>query len=504
MERSSFGKLRSYLWPIHRHELRKFLPIFAIFFLIAFNYNILRSYKDSIVVTASHSGVETIPFIKLWLVLPSAMLITLAFTRLCNRFSREKVFYITLSFFLGFFLLFALVLYPFQDALHPHLLADRLEAILPKGFLGLIAIFRNWTYSLFYVMAELWSTAIFTVLFWGFANEVITVSEAKRFYGLLTVGGSLAGVFSGGATVVFSKYICFSWLLSNASSWDQSIFCLCFTVVLMGLITMVIFRWVNKYVILPEERQKGVPREKFRMSMRKNFAYLAQSKYLRKIALIVLSYNIAINLVEVVWKDQMRALFQDPSDYNAYMGEVIFFMGAFATLTGIFTTTKIVQRFSWTVAALVPPMVVGVSGLIFFNIVLFPKEKLSWLFALFQMSPLMLTVHLGSLQNCVSRSSKYTFFDATKEMAFIPLSSESRLKGKAAIDGVGSRLGKSGGSAIHQALILAFSSVAASSLYIGILFFFVILLWTGSVISLGKDFEEATSEEDLLEKKVLN
>src|SRR5436309_1998028 len=103
MKTPDFGKWRSFLWPIHRSELKKFLPMFFIFFFIAFNYNILRSYKDTIVITASHSGAETIPFIKLWAVLPSAVLFTLLFTRLANRFSREKVFYIIMSIFLVFF-----------------------------------------------------------------------------------------------------------------------------------------------------------------------------------------------------------------------------------------------------------------------------------------------------------------------------------------------------------------------------------------------------------------
>src|SRR5471030_2263726 len=103
METSGSGKWRSFFWPVHRAELSKFLPMFFIFFLISFNYNVLRSYKDTIIITASHSGAETIAFIKLWAVLPSAVLFTLLFTRLSNYFTREKVFYITISIFLVFF-----------------------------------------------------------------------------------------------------------------------------------------------------------------------------------------------------------------------------------------------------------------------------------------------------------------------------------------------------------------------------------------------------------------
>ena len=55
-----FGKWRSMLWPIHGFELKKFLPMFFLFFFINFNYTILRDTKDTLIVTAS--GAETIRF----------------------------------------------------------------------------------------------------------------------------------------------------------------------------------------------------------------------------------------------------------------------------------------------------------------------------------------------------------------------------------------------------------------------------------------------------------
>ena len=112
MNTSGFGRWRSFFWPIHRAELKKFLPMFFIFFFIAFNYNVLRSYKDTIVITASHSGAETIPFIKLWAVLPCAILFTLLYTRIANRFNREKVFYIIMSIFFSLFFPLCLHLVP--------------------------------------------------------------------------------------------------------------------------------------------------------------------------------------------------------------------------------------------------------------------------------------------------------------------------------------------------------------------------------------------------------
>ncbi len=484
---------RSFFWPIHKNELRKFLSLFAIFFFISFNYNVLRSYKDTIVVTASQSGAEAIPFIKLWAVLPSAILFTLLYTRLSNRLNREKVFYIIMSIFVGFFFLFTFVLYPAQDILHPTHLASKLQSYLPSGFKGFIAIYRNWTFTLFYIMAELWSTTIFSVLYWGFANEIISVGEAKRFYGLITFGGNIAGMFAGYAAIIFSSCQFFEWLPYGKTAWDQSIFFVGCAVISCSIITMMIFRWLNIHVIRPSEKN-APPKEKIRMSMRENFAYLSRSKYLLCIALIVFAYNLAINLIEVVWKDQMKTLYPNPADYNTYMGQVMFTMAILASLASLLTTSKVIQHYSWTVCALISPILVTITGILFFHFIIFPNHGLSWIVGSFAVSPLMLCVTLGSIQNCISRTCKYTFFDATKEIAFIPLSKESKLKGKAAIDGVGSRIGKSGGSVVHQSLILLFSTVAGSIPYVAAIFLVVAGIWIVSVIYLGKQFDQATAQ----------
>ena len=77
-----FGKVRSFLWPIHRTEFKKFFPMFIMFFLIAFNYNILRAAKDALVVTAPSAGAEAIPFIKVWAILPMALFMTYLFMKI--------------------------------------------------------------------------------------------------------------------------------------------------------------------------------------------------------------------------------------------------------------------------------------------------------------------------------------------------------------------------------------------------------------------------------------
>ena len=488
---AKFSKLRTCIWPIHRHELLKFVPLLILFFLIGFNYSLLRATKDALVITAPSSGAEALPFIKVWAIVPMAFLFTFLFTRVSNRFSREKTFYAMMSIFIGFFTIFLFFLYPFQDILHPHHLSDRIQQTLPMGFQGFIALFRNWTFTLFYVMSEMWSTIIMTVLLWGFANDVTSVGDAKRYYGLLGIGINISGIVAGQVATSMSRLNYHSFLPFGNNAWDQAVFFLTSLVIVNGILCMLIFRYMHKkkqgYNSESYCAQNGS--EKIKMGMRKNFGYLAKSPYLICIAIIVITYNIAINLIEVVWKDQVKQLYPNPADFNAYMGQILKWIGIVSTITSIFISSVMIRRFSWTFSALASPFILLFTGIAFFACFFFKDVGFSSISAFLEVTPLALCVFFGSLQNCLARASKYTLFDVTKEMAFTPLSKECKQKGKAAIDGVGSRLGKSGGSLIHQTLLMFFGTVALSTPYVAIILLGVISAWMVSVRSLGHQFD---------------
>lgn len=495
---TGFGKIRSCLWPIYAHETKKIVPMMLMIFLICFDYSILRNIKDALVVTAQSSGAEVIPFIKVWVLLPMAILFTLIFTRLTNRYSQERVFYIILTAFLVFFGFFTFIVYPFRDFFHPHILADSLELSLPIGFKGLIAMMRNWTFTLFYVVCELWGSMILSVLFWGFANEVTKMTEARRFYAMLGIAASLAGIFAGIAANA----------LTTDQDWGLTLKTLVGTVIVCGVATMAIFYWMNKKVLqspaFTDLHKNGLhPGMKKKVSMRESFSYLSNSRYLICIALLVICYNLVINLVEVVWKDQLRQLYPDAVAYNRYMNYVTSAVGVIATCTSLFIS-QLISRFGWTRTALITPVMMLITSTGFFAFMLFRFDLVEPVFLLTGTTPLVIAVFFGASQVCISKACKYSIFDSTKEMAFIPLSHECKLKGKAAIDGVGSRLGKSGGSVVHQGLLMIFGSVSVSAPYVAAILTIVIVGWIIAVKALGKRFASMVGEQgrkDLGEEK---
>lgn len=497
-QQPKFGRWRNALWPIERYELKKLAPMLLLFFLITFDYNVLRIMKDTLVVTAKSSGAEVIPFIKVWVMFPGAILMTFIFTRLSNRWKRETVFYVMLGIFVGYFTLFITVLYPNRDSLHPHAAADAMEMILPMGLKGLVAMFRNWTFTTFYVMAELWSNIILTLLFWGFANQVTRIGEAKRFYGLFGIGANLSGVAAGEASVWISRKQFNPSLPFGADAWEQSMTMLVGLVILAALVAVIIFRWFNKVVLTDsrfydpsEGRKAGEVRGK--LSMRESFSYLLRSRYMICIALVVVCYNVMINLVEVVWKHEMKELYPNPADYNIYMSHVASIIGVFATLAALFISGNAIRKGGWTFTALLTPVILLITSVGFFAFFFAKGEMADIVIQLFGATPLAIVVFFGSAQNILTRAAKYSVYDATKEMAFVPLSAQDQLKGKPAIDGVCNRLGKSGGSVIHQGLMVTFGSITASAPYVAGFLLTVLAIWIGAVKVLGKQFDALTT-----------
>ena len=331
-------------------------------------------------------------------------------------------------------------------------------------------------------------------MFWGFANEISRVHEAKRFYTLFGLGANLALLISGPAIVYFSDIR--KHLPPDVDAWQVTLNYLMTMVVVAGLFVIAIYWWMNRAVLTdprfydPTEEKKG-KKSKPKMGVFESMAYLAKSKYILSIATVVIAYGICINLVEVTWKGQLKLQYPNPNEYSAFMGNFSFWTGII-TICMMFVGGWLIRKKGWGFAAMATPVVLLLTGIGFFAFVLF-RDSLGGFISMLGTTPLMLAVFFGMAQNIMSKSTKYSLFDPTKEMAYIPLDQEQKVKGKAAIDVVGARLGKSGGSIIQQGLLVVFGSIAAITPYVAIILMAFIVAWMFAVRSLSRQFLALTS-----------
>jgi len=117
----------------------------------------------------------------------------------------------------------------------------------------------------------------------------------------------------------------------------------------------------------------------------------------------------------------------------------------------------------------------------------------------FNTTPLFMGVMFGLINVMFIKSAKYTLFDPTKETAYIPLDDESKTIGKAAVDGVGARLGKSLGSLILTTWLVPFvgdGKIENVKQYILIMLVLIIFVWVFSINKLNIMFTELTSKKE--------
>ena len=94
----------------------------------------------------------------------------------------------------------------------------------------------------------------------------------------------------------------------------------------------------------------------------------------------------------------------------------------------------------------------------------------------------------------MAKSIKYAFFDKTTQMAYIPLDPEAKIKGKAAVDLLGSRLGKAGSSCIQIGLLELLHTSSMQPLS-GILFLLITnIMWYRAAGNIDEQLHKLEAE----------
>ncbi len=472
--------------PIYSYEYRKFIPFALINFITVFNYTLLRNMKDALIITAPESGAEVIPFLKFWGVLPSAVLFSLLYAKIRQWVGFKWCYCIIILFFIVFYAAFPLCIYPHHDVLLPDpMFVKHLKHVYPN-FQWLFAVWGAWTYGLYYMVSELWSVLAISILFWQFANYYTLPEEAKRFYPVFAFSGNIAPILLAlFINIVLGKELAEA---AHARNIKHLVDFTSIVIILGAVLIIFLLFWISRYGlnepsnVEAEGDKKIVKGKKKRLSLLKSLKEVVASSYIRNIALIVFAYNVIINLIEITWKDKLLKLHPSTEAYFAYLNKYTLVSGIIISIVTL-CTRHIVRRYGWFSGAIITPLVVLITGGLFFMLVLF-EDTFQPLINYFNLSFLSCCVFIGALGLILSKGMKYSVFDTTKEIAFIPLEREVQSTAKAAVDGVGSRFGKSIGGVIQQALLLITGGVQAD--IVGPVAIIVFLLGAGWIFSVRK------------------
>ncbi|MFO1130215.1 MAG: Npt1/Npt2 family nucleotide transporter [Rickettsiales bacterium] len=463
---NSFSKLRSILFPIYNYEFKLFFTISLFLFAILFNQNILRILKNSIII--SEISVEVTSFIKVYFVTPVAALLVILYANLVNRMSLFKIFYILISIFTAFYLIFGFILYPNLEIFH---LSQDNTKILMQEYIYIkwfIAMLANWSYIIFYTASEMWPNMFYILIFWQICNHISTVDQASRFYRILVLLGNSAVIIAGFVMQKLSSSTSFIFEALMIQNNNQNLIKISSLII---LINSIIACFCVYYIAKKSKTDKFNIKLAPKLGIKESLQYITKSKYLWMMLICSAAFGLTMNLIEGLWYSQIKEAYPDLNGYTEYSSIYVMWTGLTIMFFTIFSGI-LMKFFGWFITTLMTPIIILITGVIFFMFTIFGNQINSVLG--FTGEILSFTILIGSIQNIISKGVKYSIWDSFREMLYLPLDKELKTKGKAAVDLLSSKIGKSLSSILQSILFTLMPDATYNSLASFMIVFFII------------------------------
>ena len=316
------------------------------------------------------------------------------------------------------------------------------------------------------------------------ANDVTPLHQAKVMYPLFAIIGNLAPIVSGRVMT----YIVSKQGSSDDVGFQSTLQRLATVKIAAGLGIIMLYRLVYKISdrkesqTISSSQTESSPPKKEKLTLSESIKELFKSRELKAMATMVFCYNICIELTEVLWKGILKKTYTNKTEYMAFMAKFSQTVGIIALFLQLIAST-IITKFGWLWAASLTPIAMVCLAIPFFLSVLL-SDSLS------NSVTLTAALSMGTWLTIISKVTKYSLFDPCKEMAYIPLGPDAKTKGKAAVDVLGARMGRSMGSATQQILVsyIGSGSILSCAPMLLIVYITTVFYWLSSVRILGSSF----------------
>ncbi|KAG0440359.1 ADP,ATP carrier protein 2 [Dictyocoela muelleri] len=506
-----FGAVR--IAPIER---KKFWAMTYIFSSIILIFSIAREFKD--VFTMDRQSVAAIYAMKTFVMPIVAVIATMILQSLLTKYSNKTILHYTLLCFGIYFLAYGLVFFPFRDYIEAgtftviDLLSDNQFEYKGGNILVVpLGIIFRWTSSLHFIMAEIWGSIVFSVMFLSFAADVCPVGQFSRFIPVFIMFSNLGLILSSFIILGYSRAKV-SWSYTAGNHLITGFF------VFFGILCLSSFfvmSWLDKnvlskplYIVKGTQKKK---QKKQKVSFSEGIKVITTSKFALSMCLLVLSYNMMVNMTEANQKSCINVCAKKENrDIGSHFLGLQFYN---QLITGVLVICfllsplqRMIQNYGWLSMAIIPPVFASVAtGLLlimaFINtsadgncsipyIGVFGK----FLKTIFPFITIGLEQYLATISVTLYKVMKYGPFDISKETIGRRIDGEYRPRIKGVYDGLCGKFGKSLGSLLSFIIFTYLGNDSDVRQASPIYFLIVTILsisWFSSVIYLNKKYNES-------------
>jgi ATP:ADP antiporter, AAA family len=448
-----FASVVKFLYPtIQKEEIRKFSLLSLAFFLTIGAYWMLRLLKDTIFFTmafpqelgwALNQGKDFQPMAKMCSVI-IVFLMVLVYSKLVDRYDKQKLFTILCSFFGLIFAVMTGMLFTLEY------FGPQAIGKLPLALFGWISYFSVESFG-----------SLLVSLFWAYSASVNTTEAAKRGYPLI-IASAQFGSIGGSFLTLFAKRLGYIWPYFFIST----VFVFCIMFVIQRLIATV----PNEQLIgSPEAAATEKTKEGFFEGMVKGLVLIFSRPYIFGILIVSTVYEVILTIVDFQMKAQACTLFKGPSflAFYGWIGVAINSLAFFIALVGL---SYLFKRFGLRFCLLFFPVGLGLALFaLYFYFVNGNPDTIHLLWAT------AAVIILG-------KGLSYAVNNPTKEMMYIPTSKDTKFKAKGFIDSLGGRLAKASGASVNNMFKYNLTVLMSMGTMIG---FGLIGIWLVAAVYIG-------------------
>src|SRR3954468_11190747 len=257
-----------------------------------------------------------------------------------------------------------------------------------------------WIYSALYVFVDVMGSLV-VIQFWTMANDVFHAREAKRLFGLIGGGGTLANVV-------------FGLLVGSYASVVGAPNLILLMVVQLGFCALLALEGAKLSSAAAPQARSRLPRKAALLS-RAGLSFL-DSPHLRLVALIGAVSAVAITIVDFQFKLSAAAVLRQ-DELAGYFGRFYGICGGVALAVQLWITGRVLERYGILASLLPLPLGLAVgSG----TAAVLPNPGL----------------FVSSLAKGSDTVFRYTINDASMQLLYVPVQPHVRGRAKAFIDGV--------------------------------------------------------------------
>lgn len=457
-----FSKLFKSLWEVEPHERSKTVFLGIAFFFIIFSYTLIKELKDSVFMGIV--GRECVPQAKLLTIFVLIPLVFL-YSKLVDNMRRYQLLAVCATVFSLVGLLCTYLIG------HP-------TAGLPNTVTGSDRML-GW---IFYFFVESFSPFVLSV-FWAFLNSVSSPKSAKQNYGILIAFSKVGGMLSAGLGWLFLYN---SGFLNTCGITDvgmiqillvlSSLSLLAVPVTVYLMIKHVPGAYLHGYEAAYKLEKRHSKDGKEKEGILSGLKMLLKYPYTFGIFGFVLFYEV----ISSVLSYQRLGMAQD-AGCGGIAGTSSFLLGlSFAVhcvgfCISFFGTRIIVSKLGERLSLILIPLSMG-AMLLYYT---------------FSTSPIALLISF-----VVIRAIYYAINQPVTESLYIPTVKAVKFKSKSWIDTFGKKMAKGMGSVFNWTASV-FGEAFSIPIHAG-LFGTVIVLWTGVAYFLGKRYDLAIKNQEVI------